>query len=274
MLTKAKIGREVKGIPRIWTKRQKITEEDDDTTRAYKERMNYLCLDRHPYFFVYRYEDTRRKYNQHVKKYEKWAKQSFVKPLDTILTNGPENEAEQEFLAGFFRYSPVIDSNSVVNRLCHHIEKVNFNVRSHLKMKESTSVYKFFISDEIEFNCSTYDRVVEAYEKFCKECANYKYTELDSNSQDPLMGNFVGMLYSYVSDACSNVYEAISYLAYYLYEVKEKANKEMLWKTYGQEICTILRRNNDGTVMIPMYDEDGDIEYLGKTYSMKEVAID
>lgn len=273
-IDKAKIGREVKGIPRIWTKRQKVTDEDDDQTRAYKERMNYLCLDRHPYFFVYRYDDTRRKYNKHRKKYERWAKQSFAKPLDTILSKGPANEAEREFLTGFFKYSPVIDSDSVMNRLCHYIERINFNVRSHLKIKEATSMYHLFISDEIEWNYTTYYKVVDAYERFCKESSNYKYNEFDSDSPDPLMGNFVGMLYSYVNEVCSNVYEAIGYLAYYMYEIKEKANKEMLWKTYGQEMSTILRRNSDGVISIPMLDEDGDIEYLGKTYSMKEVNID
>lgn len=273
-IDKTKIGREVKGIPRIWTKRQKVLEEDDDNTKMYKERMNYLCLDRHPYFFIYRYDDTRKKYREHCRRYDKWAKQWFRKPLDNILSNGPVSDDERDFLSGFFKYSPVIDSDSVMNRLCHYLEGVNFNVRSHLKIKESKSIYKIFMHSDIEWSDDTYNKVVNAYERFCQDARAYQKIDFDRDSQDPAFNNFIGMLYSYVNEVCSNVYEAIGYLFYYLYDVKEKSNKEILWKTYGKEIYSILKNNSNGVVYIPMKDSDGDFEYLGDTYSMKEVCID
>ena len=85
---------------------------------------------------------------------------------------------------------------------------------------------------------------------------------------------FIGMLYSYVNEVCSNVYEAITYLAHYMYVEKDSANKEMLWQTYGYEIYSMIKERNSGYIMFPLEDEDGDIEYLNKRYSMQEVCID
>ena len=52
-IDKAKIGKEVKGIPNIWIERQKINKDDNDKVKKEKEFLNSILLDRHPYFFIY-----------------------------------------------------------------------------------------------------------------------------------------------------------------------------------------------------------------------------
>ena len=272
-IDKAKIGRKVKGIPKIWVKREKIEEGDSRDVVMQKVQHNYLCLDRHPYFFIYRYSDTRKKYNKHKKSYEKWAKQKFRKTLDDILISDVKTEEEIEFLENYFKYNPVIDSDSVMNRLCHYIEYVNFDVRKNLKIKEKKSMYKKFVLNDMEWSQKTYENIVGAYEKFCKDSIAYKKQKDVSGSMTDLFDFFVGMLYSYVNEACSNTYEAITYLSYYMYEVKEKSNKEMLWKTYGKEIYSIMLDRSDGIVTMPVLDNSGDIEYIGNKYSVSEFSI-
>src|SRR5690606_21763285 len=61
-IDKAKIGREVKGIPKAWVEFNKIDEHDSIEVRKKKELLNNTLLDKHPYFFVYLYKDTKRKY--------------------------------------------------------------------------------------------------------------------------------------------------------------------------------------------------------------------
>ena len=279
-IDKAKIGRDVKGIPKIWVKRQKIEEDDDEQTRLYKERFNYLCLDRHPYFFIYRYADTRRKYRNHMDTYRRWCKSSFRMTLEELLSLEKKSPEQVDFLTGFFKYMPVIDSDSTMNRLCHYIEGINMNVRSHLKVKEGEDMRHIFVSDDIEWNEERYQLVVEAHKKYCKECVTLNHlgqSHFDfenSKGYDFFASMFIGMLYSYINEVCSNVYEAIAYLAHYMYVERDSANKEMLWQTYAQEIHSIIKSKNNGYVLFPMLDEDGDIEYLGRRYSMKEVKID
>lgn len=261
-------------------KRQAIEEDDDGNTRAYKERMNYLCLDRHPYFFIYRYADTRKKYRKHIKDYQNWCKNTFKMSLEELLNLDSKNAQQIDFLKGFFKYMPVIDSDSAMNRLCHYIENINMNVRSHLKVKEGEDMRNVFVPSDIEWNDSRYSDVVDAYMKYCDRCKLVNPIEEDGFNEDiygdspPPLSMLIGMLYSYISDVCSNPYEAVMYLSYYMYVERDSSNKEMLWQTYGQEIESLIRSRNNGKVLFPMLDDDGDIKYLGKRYSMREVSID
>lgn len=279
-IDKAKIGRDVKGIPKVWVKRDKVEEDDDEQTMIYKERMNYLCLDRYPYFFIYRYSDTRRKYRKHIKSYQSWCKNTFKMPLEDLIKLEPKTAQQIEFLRGFFRYMPVIDSNSTMNRICHHIENINMNVRSHLKVKEGEDMRNIFVGENIEWDDNRYIQVVETYKRYCKEVTalnrlgSSHFDFETTHEYDFHAATLIGMLYSYISEACSNVYEAIMYLSHYMYTEKDSASKEMLWQTYAQEIYDIVRSKNDGTIMFPISDEDGEIEYLGKKYTMKEINID
>lgn len=242
--------------------------------------MNYLCLDRHPYFFIYRYADTRKKYRKHIDTYQHWCKTSFRLSLEELFKVENKTQQQKDFLAGYFRYMPVIDSNSTMNRICHYIEGLNMNVRSHLKVKEGHDMHKLFMPDNIEWNEERYNNVVEAYKRYCKECtkmnslgaSNFDFET--TKDYDFYASMFIGMLYSYVNEVCSNVYEAIAYLAHYMYVEKDSANKEMLWQTYGYEIYSMIKERNNGYIMFPLEDEDGDIEYLNKRYSMQEVCID
>lgn len=52
-IDKAKIGKEVKGIPKIWTDRKYI--EGLNLSNDEKEFLKRIMLDRHPYFFIHLY---------------------------------------------------------------------------------------------------------------------------------------------------------------------------------------------------------------------------
>ena len=61
-IDKAKIGREVKGIPNIWVEKQKINKDDSEEVKKHKKFLNSILLDKHPYFFIYLYKETYNKY--------------------------------------------------------------------------------------------------------------------------------------------------------------------------------------------------------------------
>ena len=59
----------------------------------------------------------------------------------------------------------------------------------------------------------------------------------------------------------------------YFYETCPKSNKDILWKYFGKNIVKNIIENTKEPIMFPLKDEEGQIEYLGETYSLKEIKI-
>lgn len=66
-IDKAKIGKDVKGIPKTWVNREYINEMDiDDSERIF---LKSIMLDRHPYFFIHLYAKTKKDYKVFMDEY-------------------------------------------------------------------------------------------------------------------------------------------------------------------------------------------------------------
>ena len=59
----------------------------------------------------------------------------------------------------------------------------------------------------------------------------------------------------------------------YFYKILPKSNKDILWKYFGKNIVKNILENSKDPIMFPLKDENGEIEYLGQTYSLKEIKI-
>jgi hypothetical protein len=63
-IDKAKIGRAVKGIPSVWNKWNKISDDDNDEQIKEKQVFNSILCDKHPYFFTHLFKSTKNKYSK------------------------------------------------------------------------------------------------------------------------------------------------------------------------------------------------------------------
>ena len=172
-IDKAKIGKKVKGIPKIWIERQKIYKDDDEKVKKEKEFLNKILLDKHPYFFIHLYKNTYNKYKKYVKSNDLSSQQKFGLTLNELLIKENCNEKEQSFVDAYYRFLPVIDSDSVMNLLCKHIENVDFDIKSKLKTSKIGDLYKLYMKNDIPKNQETYQKVLNEYKKFMKELKEY-----------------------------------------------------------------------------------------------------
>ena len=106
MLTKTKIGRAVKGIPKIWTRFRHVGDEDPDDIKAGKKFYNSILLDRYPYFFIYRYPECRKEYNSYKDKVEISCKQKFGLTLEQLELIENKTEEQKALLENYYRYMP------------------------------------------------------------------------------------------------------------------------------------------------------------------------
>lgn len=77
-----------------------------------------------------------------------------------------------------------------------------------------------------------------------------------------------------IAEISSNVQDLASLAINVTYEM-DKGSKEFAWKCFPDEIIENLKQKNiDNKIYIPVADEDGNIEYLWKKYSIKEFSIE
>lgn len=277
-IDKAKIGKKVKGIPSPWVKYEKVTEDDSDDERDRKAFNNSILLDKHPYFFIYLYKGTRIKYKKHLASYNITSMQRFGLELDNLINLKRKTPEQHEFIKQFYRYSPVIDSDCVMNNLCKYIESVDFGIRNILKMDEDEEVYKLIQKDGTPFIEDTYKEIVKIHNEYKKTINQMSSlstqdsrSKFDDNAYSKKVGQY-DLFKKKVLEVCSNENEVLNYLIRLLYVDSPSGNKDLLWNAYGDQIVTNLK-SKVNHYSIPIKDVDGDFEYLNKKYTLKKVEL-
>jgi len=280
-IDKAKIGKEVKGIPKKWVERQRIYDDDTEEVKNEKEFDNSILLGRHPYFFKYLYKDTKRKYVKHLSGYDLSFKQKFNISLTDAINKPRRKLDEQKLLDAYYQYMTVIDSDCVMNMLCKHIESIDFNIKEKLKVDYDLEIYKQYQKENIEDNRETYNKVLEGYNNFRKEIKdlgnmgirnssnNGKY---DDNIEAQTKGIYEGFKKKMII-ICPNIDELVNYLVEIFYVQYPKFNKDFLWNIYGKYMFANVTLHNSEPILFPIHNKSGSIEYLNKKFKLEEVEI-
>lgn len=277
-IDKAKIGREVKGIPKPWTTYQKIKDDDSDEIVQRKEFLNSIMLDKHPYFFTYLYPDTKRKYKSHYKKYNISSQQKFGLTLDELKNKKRKTPEQLEFLHKFNYFSPVIDSDCVMNNLCRYIESIDFQIKN-IVGRDSGIDYRTLMSKDFDgIDKIKYEQIVDVYNKYKKNVSQFASisngftrNDFDEVRYRQVIGGYE-LFKSEMNKACSNIQELVNYLVYMFYVDDKKQNKDILWKLYGDQIFKNIKSNTE-YFFVPISDDDGELEYLNKKYSLRKVEL-
>lgn len=275
-IDKTKLGREVKGIPKLWVEYRKTddktaeknnyTPEDIENIRFY----NSILLDKYPYFFRYRYPDCKKKYDKYVDSNETACKQRFGISLKSLIDLSQKTPEQMVFLDNYYKYMPVIMSDSPMNLLCKYIEGINFEISKKIK-EESSDNAVLDLKYDIEYNNSDYEKVSGIID----ECLLF-YRELqfeNAEKEKDKRGIFDFSKYTYdIIASVGSVCGAFNYVIDYFYMNNPQKSKDVMWELIGRYIYEKLRMNKT-TVMFPMPDKNGNITYLGENYSVQEVEV-
>ena len=280
-IDKAKIGREVKGIPNIWIKWNKINKDDTEKIRQEKDFLNSILLDKHPYFFIYLYKHTARKYKNYVSSNDLSCKQKFGIPLSELLNKKNPSKSEESFIEVYYRFLPVINSNSVMNNLCKYIESINFDIKNRLKTNDVDNYHELYMNNSIQKNEEIYKEVLKEFKSFMKELRDlgnmgiYKSSTKEKYDEDAdvAINNIYDSFKDRMFKICSNAYEITNYLIEIFYCEHRSANKNLLWYTFGKYIFENIKRKNKSPVLFPTPNDNGDILYLNKRYKLDEVIL-
>lgn len=284
--SQAKIGKPVKGIPKVWINKQNIKIDsstgevlDSQEEIQKKELYNRILLNKYPYFFKYRYKDAKKKYDKYVDESEMTCHQKFKMSISSLSNLNRKTPEQKEFIDNYYKYMPLTYSNSSMNLLCKYIEGINFNISQKTKITNNDQIIDLYKNSNFKYSDDIYYNIVSALQSHIK---GKQFEQIlpsetdDSQYSDEAVSEFKTdgeMLENKIKNICNNPYIVVNCLIDYFYKNKLSANKDILWNTYGKYIFSNVKINTNKKIYFPFPDIQGDIVYMGKRYVLKEVKL-
>lgn len=286
-IDKAKIGQEVKGIPKVWVTRNRIKKNKQGEIQCKQSNRKILynntLLDKYPYFFRYVYKSTNRDYKKYFDECNVICKQKYKMDFHQLETLESKTEEQKEFIANFYEFCPVLISDSPMNLLCKYIENVQWGISQKTKIDAKSFDYEIYKRKDFDY-LEYYADVVSTVKKFIRQQRNtiiVNNEDMTPNHSDKVheisLDNTADNLYERLSRVNCNPYIIVNCLIDYFYKENERGNKDLLWATYGKYIYKNIMENTGKTTAlfpIPCKDnEECDLHYLGYDYTLKEVTL-
>lgn len=282
MESKAKIGKEVKSYPKIWTTYQKINEDDSLQDKELKEFYNSLLCDRKPYFFRHLYKTESKKYSLYYNKVEFRCYSLFDMTFKELQRLENKTPKQIQFLKDAENKNGFINSDCELNRICKYIENIDFHIKQ--KIRDVTNFdYSKFISQEIDFDEKTYKKFVKVLESFNVNQSCDIVSKSNGNVGDNHINNIntyndynmsVMYFHDYVyQNITSNGNEIVNFLIKYFYEEQKGSSKTIMWKLAGDIIYNTMLQKHTSKITIPKKCEFGDINFLHNRFNLVTVDL-
>jgi len=269
-------GLQVKPFPKHWTTWQKVQVDKEYSSRDLKkiDLDNSIIIDKRPYFMRYLYSGYNKKYKKHLHNYDNYSIAFFGKELDQLLKN-PGTKEEHDTISKYYRFSPLLDSKCLMNKVCHYMEsQVNLLKEKHRPHITEKNI--MLLKDHsIETDPTKLKKLYDLYKKYKNEKRNFAmiYNE-DGTAKYKTIEQFNKSVrqeaYNTIS---SNISELANLAVAICYEAHVADNKSFAWSVFSEGIIQNIMKNKQKNIVAPFLDRNGDIEYLGNMYALKNIEI-
>lgn len=258
-------------FPKEWRHWMHVNKDDDDITKAEKYKYNSMVVKKKPYFFVYLYSTLMNDYKCYEKNFNSISLTHFGVPIKMLLKRKDHSDGELNLLRKYRKYSPVLETDCVMNVLCREIENTEFDIK--YKPNKISLLPEFADKNNIDE-----DKLILLEDMYKGYKAQKKYRGIEAlvdneGIQDDDMNEILrNILYANRDEYKNSMLELFtSYkeLFNHLVVMCEKNNwsYDCLWDIIGDDIIDIIPYGDTQVIV----EDDSGFEYLGKTYKLEEV---
>lgn len=240
---------------------------------------NHILLNKYPYFFRHLYKEANAEYKNYYNKYDILCKHRFQLSIKELQNLDKKTIEQKQFINSFYEYMPLICSNSTMNLLCRYIESINFDISKKLKIDNSNEYYKIYRNNKIKYTEDIYTNIKNIISKYISGQRKININIEHISEYNKTMDNEYNIkndnqeIKKELFKVNKNIDIILNCLIDYFYLEKPKSNKDILWRLYGDIIFKNVKNNSSNKIRFPFPDINGDIKYMGKNYTWKEVEI-
>ena len=261
-------------FPKEWRYWVKIDKDDDDITKAEKYKYNSMVVKKKPYFFIYLYPALMKEYKRYEKNFNSISYKHFGMSIKDLLKKEARSEGENKLVRKYRKYSPVLETDCVMNNLCKEVERIDSDIK--FRPNKQSLLINFTKDFDVDENkmrqlmeiCRTY-KSEKQYKGFSAMVAN------EGISDDEISEIVNQILYGHkdkyrneIQNIFSNSEEMFNYLM--LMCARKNMNYDIVWDIMGDDIVDVIPLQNP-TIVVDE-DEDNGTHYLGKYYKIQEVS--
>lgn len=260
-----------KPMPRHWYDNKVNQIKDSDTEEEIQQKLfnQRIVAAKKPYFFMYNYDYLKSDYDKYVSANNEHSDMLFRKTLEELYMTTDKSAEMMDFIKYYENNIPVTDTNCLVNRVCHSIEK--YSGFEYVYPEFDKSILK---SDAI-YNQEEYDLVRNLYIEYGKQVKKYaqevKQSNTDEESRKAARQTFKDVFVRECLEICPNQDVLCNIVIDLCYT--NNNSKQFAWDLCGDTILSNILKRNSMKIHYPSRDEEGDIIFGGQRFSMKEKII-
>lgn len=262
-----------KPMPKTWHNRHEVNKISDNSQR---ELYRSIVADKKPYFMRYIYPALMKQYNTYIKNTNRNALREFQMSIAELsqIPVDELTERQREFLKYYRIKMPVGTGECVMNRICKKFED-RFDGYIGKHNAKTQFDYRMLKSDA-EYLRKQYNSIRKLLEEYNKKVANYvvfaDYERIDEYESFATLSMMDREFRRECICICPNSRELCNIVLDLCYT--KASTKRFCWKISGDEIIRNLLDKNDNLIRYPALDQDGDIEYGGKNYTIRTKEIE
>lgn len=273
-------GLVVRPIPSHWTRWIHIDEEEMEEAEIKRaELSNNVLIDKRPLFMIYLYYNYAREHRKFENNYNIYCVANFGITLKEMLEKEPEELTDEEkgFINLYYRYNPFLDTDSTVNNISSHMQSKIKEIKATRKRVDLEKILHILRDSSIEIDKSKLKKLYNLYKRYKSEKRNL--FNLRNNTGEQIYKTLEQYNKAIRKEAyagiSSNIKELANLAVTICYEMNPNDNKSFAWNVFGEGIVENVKKNRQKEIMVPILNEDvGEIEYLGRRYSMIKIEVD
>ena len=255
-------------VPKEWLDAKLFRPEvgDDEMILSQKQISANIAAEIRPWFFIYRYSQIKSELDKYIKACRSNCKIRFGKTLDDLYVADNRSAEEDYFLYYYEKYMPVSRAPGTMNRICFRVED-EFQTTDVLP---NVTFDRSILKSDAQYCQKEYDEIAKLYDEYNKNMQLFLKKTAKNDSLKEERDAFASQLADEFSNACHCVCPNSEILANILVDVcyTTSKNKTFAWVVAGEQIFKNVLKNNGYVMTYPVKDNDGDIEFCGKKFSL------
>lgn len=258
-------------FPKEWRYWLKIDKDDDDITKAEKYKYNSMVVKKKPYFFIYLYSTLMKEYKAYEKNFNSISYKHFGMSIKDLLRKENRSEGENKLIRKYRKYSPVLETDCVMNNLCKEVESSDSDIKFHPSKISLLNEFADYSNIDEEKLVTLMD-ICKTYKSEKQFRGFSAMIENEGIADDDVAEIMNQVLYGHkdkyrekIKNLFSNTRELFNHLM--MMCQRKNINHDIVWDIMGDDIIDIIPVCNP-TVLI---EDDYGVEYLGHKYQLQEV---